>query len=161
MKYERIMKTNDINEILNEFKSENSEEIQLIINLINSLNLNKGYDMLKNHLDFYCKDKIIDLIHANNSKNLKEIDFRIKKILHCFEISSPRFYESYINLRNVINKKNETEEKILKECLIFENSKFEIKNCFINKLRNFKKLLNHEIEVYNSDIDDFKKNIYL
>lgn len=161
MKYERIMKTSEIEEILNEFKTENIREIQSITNLINSINFNKGYNLLIKHLDYYCKDKVIDLIQVNNIKNLKEIDYRKKVIFQCFELSTPRFYESYINLKTTVNDKEKTEEKIIKECMILENSKFEIKNCILNKLRQYKKLLSYEIDVYNSDIEDFKSTIYL
>ena len=158
MNYERLINTEELQEILNRYSIENYEEISSIDFILKNIDMREGEHLLLKHFDFHCKDRIIDFMNGRDSK---EEAFLKRKVYKCFELATPRFYESYQQLRKTIRERRENEENFMKECVVFENSRNEILKCMMIKLKNYRKLIDHDVNVYLIELEDFRKNIYL
>ncbi len=158
MNYERVIKTEELREILNKYKIENFEDITNINIKLNDIDVKEGELLLLKHFDINCKDRVLDYIEGRNSK---EEAFLKRSVFKCFQLATPRFYDSYQQLRKTIKDKNSYEENFIKECVIFENTNDEISACLTNKLKNFNKLIDYDVYVYLNDMEEFRNKLYL
>jgi hypothetical protein len=158
MNYERVIKTDELQQILNKYKIQNFEDISNISMKLSDIDIKEGELLLLKHFDFHCKDRVLDYIDGKNSK---EEEFLKRNVFKCFQLATPRFYTSYQQLRKTIRDKNNYEEKFIKECIIFENTNDEISLCLTNKLKNFKKLIDYDVYIYLNDLEEFRNKLYL
>jgi hypothetical protein len=158
MKYERIMKTDEMQEIIKKYQIENYGDINYIGIILSSINIKEGENLLLKHFDFNCKDRIMDYIDGKNSK---EEAFLIRNVYKCFDLATPRFYNTFMQMKKTINERSKDEENFIKECFIFENSNEEVGKCLGNKLKQYMKLIDYDLNVYMNDLEEFKKEIYL
>lgn len=155
MKYERIINKNEYEDIINTYKINNFKDLNTIEYLFSNLNMREGRNLLIKHFDYYCKDRILDYMNTNEEAYLK------RNVYKCFELATPQFYNSYQQLRKTISDIRTAEETFINECVVFENKKEEIMDCLTNKLKNYKKLLKYDLYVYQREMEEFRKNLYL